>query len=470
MSLRPTPSSVHPRVLVIGLDCAAPELLFDAWRDQLPTLNRLMAQGSYARLESCIPAITIPAWTCMMSSRDPGQLGMYGFRNRSAYDYGPLTVATSRAVQAPRLWDILSQAGRRVGVIGVPQTYPVTPVNGEMVGCFLTPSARSAFTYPAALKAEIAAWLGGDLLMDVPNFRSADQQAVLESIYHMARQRFDICRHLLTRQVYDFFMLVDMGIDRMHHRFWKAMDPRHPGYHPGSPFADAIRHYYRFVDQQIATLLDLVGPETIVMVVSDHGGKPMLGGVCLNEWLIQEGYLVVHDYPAEPSPLDRCAIDWSRTRAWGAGGYYGRVFLNVQGREPAGIIPAAAYEHVRSEIAAKLAILPDHTGQPMNTRTFRPEDIYRHVANVPPDLLIYFDDLNWRSIGAIGKRQIYSFENDTGPDDANHSQYGIWILYDPARPGHGRVEDISIYDVAPTLLARMGLPISPAMRGVPRAL
>ena len=70
------------KIMVIGLDCAAPSLVFDRWRDQLPNLKKLMKNGVYGELTSTIPPITVPAWSSMMSSKDPGQLGIYGFRNR----------------------------------------------------------------------------------------------------------------------------------------------------------------------------------------------------------------------------------------------------------------------------------------------------------------------------------------------------------------------------------------------------
>lgn len=430
-----------------------------------------MEQGVYGRMESCIPAITVPAWACMMSSRDPGQLGVYGFRNRADYSYDNMNIATGASINAPRLWDLLGEAGKRVGVIGVPQTFPVRPVNGELVSCFLTPSARSQFTHPPVLKDEIAAWIDGEMLMDVANFRSTDKAQTLRDIYTMAEQHFEVCKRLLQRERYDFFMTVDMGVDRIHHGFWKEMDPRHPRYEPGSPFADAIHDYYVYVDGKITELLALIDDQTVVVVVSDHGGKVMHGGICLNEWLIQQGYLVLEEYPPALMPIERCRVDWSRTTAWGAGGYYGRLFLNVKGREPEGIILEDAYEQVRDEISAKLAALPDHEGRALATRVFKPEAIYHDTRNVPPDLLIYFDDLNWRSVGSIGKRAIYTFENDTGPDDCNHAQYGIFICCDPARPGGGRrIDDISIYDIAPTLLRLLDQPAPPQMIGRVRNL
>lgn len=454
------------RLLVIGLDCAAPELVFDFWRSDLPTLDRLMRAGVSARMESCIPAITVPAWACMMSSHDPGQLGIYGFRNRVDHSYTNMAVATSRAIHVPRLWDLLGAVGKHVGVIGVPLTYPVQPVNGELVSCFLTPSAKSEFTHPPALKNEIAEWIDDELLMDVPNFRSEDKAATLSNIYRMSEQHFEVCKQLLARGRYDFFMTVDMGVDRIHHGFWKEMDPRHPKFEPGSPFSSAIHDYYQFVDRHIAELLELVDDDTVVLVVSDHGGKAMLGGVCLNEWLIAEGYLVLHEYPSTPTSLEHCRVDWSRTRAWGAGGYYGRLFLNVRDREPEGTVSVSDYEYLLREIASKLEALPDHTGQPMGTRAFKPDAIYQDVTNVPPDLLVYFGDLDWRSVGSIGSREIYTFENDTGPDDANHAQHGIFILYDPRQPGNGRqIDDVSIYDIAPTLLHLLDLPVASGMIG-----
>jgi predicted AlkP superfamily phosphohydrolase/phosphomutase len=97
---------------------------------------------------------------------------------------------------------------------------------------------------------------------------------------------------------------------------------------------------------------------------------------------------------------------------------------------------------------------------------YRPEDVYREVNNVPPDLIVYFGDLDWRSVGSVGLRTVWTFENDTGPDDANHAQQGIFILHDPLAPAGGHeLPTVSIYDVAPTLLQLLGQPLPAGMRG-----
>ena len=462
----PSPAAARPRkVFIVGLDSAPPELVFARYRADLPNLSRLMADGVWGKLESCHPPITVPAWASMMSSKDPGQMGFYGFRNRADYSYDRMTIANAKAVTVDRVWDILSVAGKEVVVVGVPQTYPPRAVNGVMVGCFLTPSTQSPYTYPLSVKDEIAS-LVGEYLVDVPNFRTEDKDDLLRQIYEMTEKRFKVVKHLMTTRPWDFFMFVEMGVDRVHHGFWKYMDAEHPKHEPGSRHQHAIRDYYRYIDQEIGRLLGMLDDDTVVMVVSDHGAKKMDGGICLNEWLIREGYLTLKEQPNGVAPLEKCEIDWSRTRAWGAGGYYGRLFLNVAGREPQGIIPPSAYEAVRSELIAKLEAITDEAGRPIGTKALRPQALYKEVRGVPPDLLIYFGDLYWRSVGAVGLGRVHTYENDTGPDDANHSQHGIFILCDPRRSlGGCEVQGLHLMDVAPTVLEVMGVEVPRDMEG-----
>jgi predicted AlkP superfamily phosphohydrolase/phosphomutase len=454
-----------PRLLIIGLDCMEPSLVFEQWRGDLPNLSRLMAQGSYGRLESSIPAITVPAWSCMMSGRDPGELGIYGFRNRRDRGYHSMAISDGRAVKVPRLWDLLGEAGWRVAALSVPGTSPPYPVNGSLVSCFLTPSAEAPFTHPPELADQIRAWMP-EFMMDVPNFRSDEKARILDNLYTLCDQRFTLAEKLIGQEEPDFLMLVDMGVDRIHHAFWKPMDPRHPQYEPDSPFATAIHDYYVHVDQRVGELLHRCDDDTAVLVVSDHGAQPLMGGICINEWLMANGYLTLKERPAEPISLDQAAVDWSQTQVWGAGGYYARIFLNVQGREPEGIIPMADYESLRAELTEKLAQLTDPDGNPMPIKVFKPQEIYQKVRGRAPDLIVYFDDLAWRSVGSVGLNSLYTVENDTGPDDANHAPFGLMIFHDPRQPQQGQVlTGAQLYDIVPTVLHRYGLTPPAGLRG-----
>jgi ATP sulfurylase len=453
------------KVFIIGLDCADPLLVFKRWRDELPNIAGMMRDGLWGSLNSSIPPITVPAWSCMMASLDPGELGIYGFRNRADYSYDRMTIATSNAVTADRVWDILSRAGRRVVVLGVPGTYPPSPVNGVMVGCCLTPSVESPYTYPISVKEEIAA-LVGKYLVDVPDFRTEDKDYLLRQTYEMTEGHFKLVKQFMREKPWDFFMFVEMGVDRIHHGFWKYHDPTHPRYEPGNPYETVIKDYYRHIDRQIGEILAALDEDTVVMVVSDHGAKKMDGGLCINEWLHRNGYLTIKDQPGGIVPLEKVEIDWSRTVAWGEGGYCGRLFLNVQGREPQGVVSPADYERVRDEIRAGLEAITDPAGRSISTVVYKPQEVYRICKGVPPDLIVYFGDLDWRSVGSLGHGGVHTFVNDIGPDDANHARQGMFLMYDQLRSLGGReVAGLDLMDVAPTVLDLMGLPVPGYMRG-----
>ena len=461
------------RVMIIGWDCAAPKLVFDAFKDDMPNTHQLMQEGIYGKLESTIPPITVPAWMCMMTSRDPGELGIYGFRNRQDYSYDALTIPNAHSIKVPTLWDLLGQHHKRSVVLGVPLTYPPKPFPGWMVTSFLTPvdpnypvtETNLQWTFPPRLTREIAR-VAPEYMIDLPDFRT-DKRAELENqLYKMTQARFKLARYLLDKKTWDFFMMVEMGSDRLHHAFWRYWDKTHPKYEPKSPFADTMRNYYRTLDEELGKMLTYVYEDTTVMIVSDHGAKRMDGGICINEWLRKHGYLTLKTQPQNVTRFTTEMVDWQQTKAWGEGGYYGRIFLNVAGREPDGIINAENYEGVRDELMKQLERIVDESGQNINTRVFKPEEVYQECNNIAPDLIVYFGDLNWRSVGSVGYNSIYTYENDTGPDDCNHAEMGMFILKD-GRQKDGPVTAKSIYDIAPTVLKEFDIDIPEAMQGKP---
>jgi predicted AlkP superfamily phosphohydrolase/phosphomutase len=451
------------KICVFGLDCAAPEVVFGD--ERLVNLRRLMAAGTYGRLESVIPPITVPAWMCMCTSQDPGSLGVYGFRNRIDHSYDKLGFANSASIKTLAIWDHLGREGKRSIIVGVPPNYPPRRINGISVGCFLTPdSTKNDYIHPAGFKAKINE-LVGEYPVDVKNFRTDNKAWLKDEIFRMSQKQWQVVHWLLKEQQWDYFHFVDIGLDRMHHGFWNYFDEKHVQFEAGNRYRNAIPEYYLWLDQQIGKALDLVDENTIVLVVSDHGAQRLDGGIAVNEWLIREGLLVLNEYPTVITPFDRLSVNWNKTRVWSEGGYYARVFFNVQGREPNGVISPGEYESFQDEMKARFEKLLDDKGQPLNSLVFNPKEIYKNVRNIAPDLIVHFGGLLWRSIGSVGHHAIHVQENDTGPDSCNHAQHGVFILKAPNLPANGEYEGALLLDIAPTLLDLAGYEIPESMQG-----
>jgi len=457
-------SMKRKRVLAIGLDCAPPELLFDQFAEELPNIKRMLDNGVHAKMESSHPPITIPAWMVMTTGKNAGKLGVYGFRHRKPGTYNDIWLANSHSIKEKTVWDILGERERKVVVVGVPPAYPPRFVNGSLISCFMTPGADKDYAYPRALKNEVEG-LVGEYLFDAV-FRTEEKDKLLKQLYKMTEQHFVVLRYLAKTKPWHFFMFVEIGLDRVHHAFWKFFDKKHHLYKPSNKYENTMLHYYKFIDNEIGKLLKLVGEDTIVITVSDHGAKRMKGAFCINQWLIEEGYLKLKKMPTSGTWLADAEVNWSKTQAWGWGGYHARIFFNIKGREPQGVIEPKNYESFRDQIIHDIKAVRGPKGEKWHTKVYTPEEIYPTAIGDYPDLTVYLDDLSWRSAGTLSHNSYYLPENDKGPDDAVHSHYGVFLYYDPKRKmGGKKLGDVSLLDFAPTVLKVMGVPIPDDMEG-----
>jgi predicted AlkP superfamily phosphohydrolase/phosphomutase len=456
------------RTLVLGLDSVPQGFMFEKFLPWMPNVRKLLGKSRYGTLLSTDPPITVPAWAVMFSGVDPGTLGIYGFRHRKLGSYDEMYTPSSEMLPYPLLWDLLSRRGHRVAVVGMPPGYPPPHVNGVYISDFLTPDNATDFVYPESYRAEIQRTAKGEYMFDV-TFRAEDRDRVEREVFEMTRRRFAVARELWRKERWDLFAVHEIGPDRIHHAFWKFFDPTHPKYVTGSPFNSTAERYYKLLDEEIAQFLELVPDDVAVWIASDHGSQAMEGCFCINEWLIRNGYLTLAGpRPAPGTPLDAVPIDWGRTRIWGAGGYYARLFINVKGREPKGTVAPGDVPALIRELDDGLRKVVGPDGKPLGVEILDPHRVYRSVRGDPPDLMAYFRDLRWRSAGTIGYEGLFLAENDTGPDDSVHSMDGFFMLYSPedGKPA-GRLPDQSILDVAPTFMQRMGLPIPPHVQGKP---
>lgn len=451
------------KVLVIGLDCATPQHIFGEYLEYLPNIRKILENGLHAKMRSSNPPITIPAWLVMATSRNPGALGLYGFRHRKNYSYTDIWIANSYEVRKPAVWDILSDHGKKCIIIGVPPSYPPKPLNGYLITDFITPGPENEYTYPPELKSEIQEKFG-DYIFDV-EFRTDKKRELSENLYKMVENHFEIIKYMLKNKPWDLFWFVEIGTDRVNHGFWHFADKNHKKYQKGSGYENFIKDFHVYIDREIGELLKLIDKETIVLMVSDHGAKAMKGRFSVNDWLINNNYLTLNSRPPPKTTLRDADINWSKTKAWGWGGYYARIFLNVKEREELGTIDMKDYEKERDILIEKIKNIKDPSGNPMKTNVFKVEDIFPELKGNAPDLMVYFDDLSWRSAGTIGHNSPYLEENGLGPDEAVHDYFGIFAMYDPLKKVGKNISEVNILDIAPTILNLFNILIPEEMEG-----
>ncbi|MEN3044639.1 MAG: alkaline phosphatase family protein [Candidatus Hydrothermales bacterium] len=437
------------KLFVFGLDGVPFNFVDEKLKDKIPNIKNLIDESQYGILKSIIPPITVPAWICMLSGKTPGELGIYGFRNRKSDDY-KLKVLSSYDVKEDTVLEFLSKKGKKVVSIGIPPSYPPRPINGIRISCFLTPEKESKYSYPEEISGIIEENFG-KYIFDVRGFRTEKKEWLKEEIFKMTEQHFEIVKYLVKNINYDLFFFVEMGPDRIHHGFWRFFDKTHNLYEKNNLYEEVIPEYYSFLDKKIGEVLEILPEETWIMIVSDHGAKKIEGCVAVNELLIKEGFLKLKENIKEQKRLEPEMIDFKKTLAYGEGGYYSRVYLNIKERDREGVIDKRDYERIRKELKEIFEGLKNEENKNIGTKAYYPEEIYPEVKGFPPDLIVIFGDLDYRSVGSVGIGKIFTLENDTGPDDANHSYEGIYIIRAPDKKLKGR-KDGSIYDITNTIM------------------
>ena len=409
----------------------------------MPNFARLLREGSLARMRSSHPDVSGVAWSSFMTGTNPGKHGIFGFIDRRPYSYQTY-IPTAQNLQCETLWDMLSRHGRLVCAIGVPMSYPPKPVNGVLVGCFLSPSVEKA-AYPPTLGQELKE-MGYRVDTD-PWAARESLERFLEDYRDTLARRVEAIFRLLHREEWDFFMAHIIETDRLHHFLWGQYAEQDPQY--CSAFLDC----YRQIDDFLGQVASEADGDHELIILSDHGSCAIRQEVYLNHWLAERGYLRFRRQP--PESLEDIDAD---SVAYGLDP--GRVYINLRGREPEGrVAPGVEYERLREELAQGLSDLRDpDTGEPMVARVHRREDIYFGPASPgAPDLLVQTRD-GYDVKGSLHHPTLTGRSPLTGMhtfDDAMLYLRGARQLRDGS----------SIVDVMPTILRLMDVPAPDGLDG-----
>lgn len=496
-----------PRTLIIGLDGATFDLITPWVRlGYLPSLAQFIAEGAHGSLQAWPNMNSAAAWSSILTGYNPGQHGVHDFGTaapRRGIPWQPITAA-SRA-KLP-FWHFLNAAGKRVGVINVPISYPVDPANSFMLAGMDSPGMDSpGFAHPPELLDELRQ-AGIDYVLDVPKLDDLRRENLLhtpDSVRQMIDARARTILHLMQSRTWDTLMAVFIATDRVQHIYWPDEDV---------PLSDdswaPIRGVYQQIDSFLNDVLRLVDDNTTVLIISDHGFGPSRpvarvliqlfeelgllqfrsgrGGVSsrlLKGALLQGRRILplsLQETLAKALPqmhlraLNENAygtVDWSKTQVY-ADLYGGRMYINLQGREEEGIVPPTEYDLLRERLREVLLDLTDAaTGRRVIREVHRREDLYHGpYLQKAADLFIEWDYkvVQETLVYRVGEKTIV-IEGPSGPDHykwpGNHSPMGILVAYGPHIKQGASIADASIYDVAPTILHLQDHPVPRDMDG-----
>jgi predicted AlkP superfamily phosphohydrolase/phosphomutase len=335
----------------------------------------------------------------------------------------------------------------------------------------------------------------------------------------MVKTRTATAKYLIEKKDWDLFMVVYTATDKVQHHFWKYIDPTRPESRSTEPHKDAILNVYEEIDRGLGELLQVAGDASVI-VMSDHGAGPSSRRTMyINRWLHKEGFLFFADDTGIPGHLGRLkyallekssnrikrlfprrakeillrlfprlrdrvdsvlslsGIDWSRTVAYSRENHPA-IFINRVGREPRGIVSfGQQYEDVKKQIIDKLQQLTcPETGRPIVGRTFAFDELFRGPeAEKAPDIVFEWNDAlyvhrpsgsraNTRFLETLDEKTLLASENDIRPSGI-HRDDGIFVGFGSHFKEGTTISGARIYDVAPTVLYLLGIPVPDDMDG-----
>lgn len=485
------------KALILGLDGATFDVMDPLLRQgQLPNFRKLMDEGTWGKLRSTIPPVSAPAWGAFMTGKNPGKLGIYDF-----YTYDPMrysflepSLITSAPLVGRTFWDILGKLGLRVGVITVQVTYPPWAINGFMISGYPCPDSKRNYTYPA----ELADSLTEPYNWSADVLRTATLEQMAQEGYQMMARRTSLALRLLEERPCDLLCLVLGATDMAQHYFWKYSAPASTdGVTDKGRFSDVIPKMYRTADECLGRLLQVTTEDTLILVMSDHGGAPAPTKEVHINCLLKSLELLRLDprkrltssvqgkvvrfmkrairrrakvrallpqavrHGVRKVSFNVASIDWASTKAYRfpmtppADG----LVINVVGRQPQGVVkPGQEYERLRRDIVDQLLQLRDEeTGKAIVERVYRREELYNgeHMAKAP-DLVVLFAE---GYMGGKGLDAPLITPHSVDKVNGQHGLDGILVARGKGIKRSYHQQGAHILDLAPTILYALAAPI-----------
>jgi predicted AlkP superfamily phosphohydrolase/phosphomutase len=419
-----------PRVAFIGID-GVPYSLIEDHPDVFPNLTTLADEGSAGAIDSIVPPESSACWPSLTSGKNPGATGVYGFQDREVGSYETY-VPMGRDVQTDRLWDRVHDAGREATVMNVVVTFPPQRNVQRMVSGFLSPGIEKSAT-PEEFRDSLQSV---DYRIDVDaSLGHDDRSAFVEDAHETLDARQEAFREYIGRDDWDLFFGVFMATDRVNHFLFRDHEE-------GGEYEDEFVEFYRTVDSYVGEIRESLADDVTLVVASDHGFTSIDREFYANEWLSQQGWLSYAD-----DDHDSLADIASETTAYSL--IPGRFYLNLEGREPRGSVPADEYEERREELAGMLRDLEAPNGEQVVDRVVPKEEAFDgDHDDIAPDLVAVPEHGYDLKSGFKGKESVFG----TTARNGMHSFDNASLFVDDPDVD---IVGVDLFDIAPTILDLM---------------
>ena len=474
------------RSLFIGLDGATFTVLDALMQDgDLPFLREFVRNGTRAVLQSTPHPLTPPAWTSVMTGRNPGNHGVFDFM-WPVYQGGRVFIklVDSRDIKCETIWSVLSRQGRRVIALNFPVMFPARPVNGYLISGFVSWRHLRRGTYPEQFYDVLKTIpgvnrreLGIDLDQEKKSIQGLQPEEYESWIkLHTARERqwFEITRYLMTNDPCDLTAVLFDGPDKLQHAVWPLLAPALLTATP-SPWERRIRDlclaYFRDLDGYLAQLVKLAGPDTQIFMASDHGFATSEEIFHVNVFLAEHGYLQwgtganVVDGTGRHLPqrmsIQYGLIDWNKTLAYCLAPSSNGIYIRVAGEPGQPGIAPADYGRFRGELIERLLAFRAPDGGQVVKQVMTREDAFPGTETLrAPDLTLVLRDYGFVSV-LNAPKALWRRDQPVG----GHHPHGIFLAAGPGIRSGFSASMLSIVDVASLLVHSVGVPVPSNFEG-----
>lgn len=484
------------RVLLIGLDAADREILLDGCDDgRFPNFRRMRDLGTWGAVDMVPGFGSGASWPSFYTGVSPARHGRYFYRQVKPGEY-EATRFEDKDFHGRPIWEVLSDAGRRVAVFDVPKAGLSPGLNGLHVVDWLVhgPVYHNVCTSPAAVAAELTGAYGADSMprCDHPGKRSSEELKTLRDVC-LARVRSKEAATLayLDNEPWDLFLTVIADPHCIGHQCWHVRDPNHPDHDASAAdlVGDPVLAVYEEIDASLGRILDHVDDDVSVIVTSVTGmGPNYTGNYVLDEvlrrlegqektrsldWLVRAKLLAKRILPNETRKRLRRSSrkieervahsDRERRRFFTVphNDFAGAIRVNLVGREPLGLVPAEDVESIFHALRKDLLEVRNlDTGRPVVDDVVRIANLCDgdKIDDMPDFFVLWNREARIERVGSpkIGEVVYRQRGNRTGDHNSDSVFFAMGPGFTP-----GEVESVSMMDFAPTLAVLAGIPVPP---------